>query len=135
MTSHITSEPAVTRRRSFGLLSDAKPSTKVSANERARGWNRSGSRRQNFSRNRSVAARRNTEKRTAATSARRSAAGIRKKKTTEAPSKTRSKRTEASNGENGSLRDRARRAGRRISPTFPGRLFAAKPNEVATNAG
>jgi len=63
------------------------------------------------------------------------AAAMRKKKSTAAPSKTRSSRTDARRGEKGSFSDRARSAGRRISPTFPGRLFAAKPKAVATKAG
>src|SRR5439155_24944474 len=58
-----------------------------------------------------------------------------KKKITEAPSKTRSRRNEASSGENGRFCERERRKGRSTSPTFPGRLFAAKPVAVAANAG
>src|ERR1700752_3672538 len=54
---------------------------------------------------------------------------------TEAPSNTLSRATEARSGEKGSFSERARRAGRRISPTLPGRLLAAKPAAVARKAG
>src|SRR5260221_1269002 len=152
MPNHIGSEPAAIAARRAGLFGDAKPSRKVRANFVARSWNRAGSRRHRPTKIRSARLRRKTAKRTTATSTARIAAAARilakppergspfaiarrKKKITEAPSKTRSRRIEASSGENGRFCERERRNGRSTSPTFPGRLFAAKPVAVAAKAG